>query len=198
LRRTSRTSKLGPIGKQFPFLWNLSGKLVHKALGGQVIRASEVQAAFWPEDRLRWPCAPESKIHSDVPRESVFIAADFPVPELREHPGMTPRSGRIGTSGPVEKPGSRRIPCIFPVDQRIGSRDEFAPDCLHRHSVCGRGDFRRAARVRPRKARDSAVFGRYALAHPNRRRRVSGLDDAAVGVCLCCQVGRFGFASDSP
>jgi hypothetical protein len=137
LRRTSRTSKLGPIGKQFPFLWNLSGKLVHKALGGQVIRASEVQAAFWPEDRLRWPCAPESKIHSDVPRESVFIAADFPVPELREHPGMTPRSGRIGTSDPVEKSGSRRIPCIFPVDQRIGSRDEFAPDCLHRHSVCG-------------------------------------------------------------
>jgi hypothetical protein len=136
LRRTSGTSKLGPIGKQFPFLWNLSGKLVHKALGGQVIRASEVQAAFWPEGRLRWPCARESKIHSDVPRESVFIAADdFPVPELREHPGMTPRSGRIGA--------------------RAGLNS-------------------------------------------NRRLRVSGLDEAAVGVCLCCQVGRFGFASDSP
>jgi hypothetical protein len=47
----------------------------------------------------------------------VFIAADFPVPELREHPGMTPRRGRIETTGPAEKPGSRQIPCIFPADQ---------------------------------------------------------------------------------
>ncbi len=33
------------------------------------------------------------------------------------------------------------FPCIFPVDQGSDSRDEFAPDCLHRHSVCCCGDF---------------------------------------------------------
>ncbi len=31
------------------------------------------------------------------------------------------------------------IPCIFPVDQGYGLRDEFAPDCIHRHSVCVSG-----------------------------------------------------------
>jgi hypothetical protein len=48
---------------------------------------------------------------------------------------MTPRSGRIGTNGPAEKPGSREIPCIFPADQGFGRTDEFAPDCLHRQLV---------------------------------------------------------------
>jgi hypothetical protein len=70
-------------------------------------------------------------------RPGSLISTNFPVLELRQHPGMTSKRGRIGTNDPAEKPGSRRIPCIFPVDQRIGSRDEFAPDCLHRHSVCG-------------------------------------------------------------
>ena len=36
------------------------------------------------------------------------------------------------------------------------------------------------------------------IAYPNRRLRVPGLEDAAARVCLCCQVGRFGFAADSP
>jgi hypothetical protein len=130
--------------------------------------------------------------------ESLFIAADFPVPELREHPGMTPRRGRIGTDGPTEKPVSRQIPCIFPVDQRIGSRDEFAPDCLHRQLVCGCRDFAAGVRRGPPEPRDCAGFWERALVDLNRRLRVPGLEDAAVGVCLCCQVGRFGFAFDSP
>ena len=37
-----------------------------------------------------------------------------------------------------------------------------------------------------------------ALANPNRRLRVPGADGAAASVFLYCQVGRFGFASDSP
>ncbi len=41
-------------------------------------------------------------------------------------------------------------------------------------------------------------FGRRALAYPNRRLRVAGLEVAAARVFLCCQVGRFGFAPDSP
>ena len=41
-------------------------------------------------------------------------------------------------------------------------------------------------------------FGRWARAHPNRRPRVPRLEDAAVDVRLCGQVGRFGFVLDSP
>jgi hypothetical protein len=68
-----------------------------------------------------------------------------------------------------------KFPCIFPGHQGFIWRDEFATDWFHRHLVRGRGDFRRASRVRPRNARDSAGLGRSALAHPNRRRRVPGL-----------------------
>ena len=90
------------------------------------------------------------------------------------------------------------FPCSFPIDQGTDYRDEFATDCFHRHLVCGRGDFRRAARVRPEKPRAFAGFWARAGAKPNRRLRVPCLEDAAVGVCLCCQVGRFGFAPASP
>jgi hypothetical protein len=87
-----------------------------------------------------------------------------------------------------------KFPCIFPIEQGSAPGDEFAPNWFHRHLVCSRGDFRCAARVRPRNSRDSAGIGRWARVHPNRRLRVPGLEDAAVGVRLCCLVGRFGFA----
>ncbi len=41
-------------------------------------------------------------------------------------------------------------------------------------------------------------FGRRALVYPNRRLRVLGPRYAAARVFLRCQVGRFGFAFDSP
>ena len=41
-------------------------------------------------------------------------------------------------------------------------------------------------------------LGDRARTQPDRRPRVWGQGDAAVRVCLCCQVGRFGFAFDSP
>ncbi len=41
-------------------------------------------------------------------------------------------------------------------------------------------------------------FGRRALVYPHRRLRVPGLEVAAARVFLCGQVGRFGFAPDSP
>jgi hypothetical protein len=41
-------------------------------------------------------------------------------------------------------------------------------------------------------------FGCWALAHPNRRLWVPGLEDASARVFLCCRVGRFGFALGSP
>jgi len=49
----------------------------------------------------------------------------------------------------------------------------------------------------PSRFRDDAGT-RMAPANPNRRLRVPGADDAAARVFLCCQVGRFGFAPDSP
>jgi len=85
---------------------------------------------------------------------------------------LTQRSGsKTSAHPPPGGPDFREIPCIFPAYQGIGRGDEFALDCPHRHLVCGRGDCRRASRVRPRMARDSAGLGRWALAHPNRRLR---------------------------
>jgi hypothetical protein len=91
-----------------------------------------------------------------------------------------------------------KFPCIFPVEQGSAPGDEFATDWFHRHSVCGRGDFRRASRDGPGNLRDSAGLGRSVLADPNRRLWVPGLEDASARVFLCCRVGRFGFAFDSP
>ena len=90
------------------------------------------------------------------------------------------------------------IPCIFPVDQGYGLRDEFATDWFLRHSVREFRDLRGRSAGRAQEPRGFAGFWARALANPNRRLRVPGLEDAAVGVCLCCQVGRFGFALDSP
>jgi len=57
--------------------------------------------------------------------------------------------------------------------------------------------FGKSAR-RPGKSRDSAGFWARGFAHPNRRLRVPSPKEAAARVFLCCQVGRFGFALDSP
>ena len=57
--------------------------------------------------------------------------------------------------------------------------------------------FGKSAR-RPGKSRDSVGFWARGFAHPHRRLRVPRLKEAAAHVFLCCQVGRFGFALDSP
>jgi len=90
-----------------------------------------------------------------------------------------------------------KFPCNFPDHQGSSWRDEFAADCVHRQLVCGCRDFAAETRIEPRNPVVSAGFRATGLAKPNRRRRVSGLEDAAVGVCLCCEVGRFGFARGS-
>ena len=111
---------------------------------------------------------------------------------------LTPRSGsKISAHPPPGGPDFREIPCIFPAYQGIGRGDEFALDCPHRQLVGVSGDGDTVARVGPPKPRGCAGFGVRALAEPNRRLRVPDPEDAAVGVCLCCRVGRFGFAPDS-
>jgi len=96
------------------------------------------------------------------------------------------------------EPGFGEFPCSFPIDQGTDYRDEFATDWFHRQLVCGCRDFAAGTRVEPRNPGVSAGFRAAGLANPNRRLRVSGMEDAAAGLCLCCQVGRFGFAPDSP
>jgi hypothetical protein len=68
-------------------------------------------------------------------------------------PARTSSRGRIGRMAFAERPGSKRLPCIFPVDQGFGPRDEFAMDCQHRHPVCGCRDFAPATRDHPRNSR---------------------------------------------
>jgi hypothetical protein len=69
----------------------------------------------------------------------------------------------------------------------------LAPPASPRH----RRRCRRTANGPP-KPRVFAGFWARALADPNRRMRVAGWDGDAGRVCLCSQVGRFGFAFDSP
>jgi hypothetical protein len=85
---------------------------------------------------------------------------EFPVSDHRELAATAVK--RLGNSDPFSagESDSGEFPCTFPAYQGTSRRDEFAPDCFHRHFVCGRGDFRRAARIRPRKGRDSAGLGR--------------------------------------
>jgi hypothetical protein len=89
------------------------------------------------------------------------------------------------------------FPCIFPVDQGSDSRDEFAPDCLHRHSVCGCGDRSRELRHRPKNPAIPRGIGRRAPVVPNQRPRLQRLDEAPVRIRLCWHFVRFGFALHS-
>jgi hypothetical protein len=107
------------------------------------------------------------------------------------------RRGILDQIAPGET-DSDKFPCIFPGHQGFILRDEFATDCSLRQLVGGFGDCEAATRLGPPKPRGSAGFWARALVDPNRRPWVSGLEDAAGGVCLCCEVGRFGFALNSP
>jgi hypothetical protein len=90
------------------------------------------------------------------------------------------------------------FPCIFPVDQGNVSRDEFAPDCLHRHLVCRCRDFPRALRNCLRNLRDSA--GSWPLGPGRSEPETAGSGPGIQrGPCLSLlAIGRFGFAADSP
>jgi hypothetical protein len=122
---------------------------------------------------------------------------EFPVPDHREFVAPTAKRLRnLGTES-VRRVQFRTISLHFPCRSGKASRDEFAPDCLHRHLVCWCRDFPHASSVAREIPAIPRGFGGWALAHPNRRRRVRGLEGAAARVFLCWQIGRFGFAFDS-
>ena len=79
---------------------------------------------------------------------------------------LRPRKGfEISALDPPGGGSFDEFPCIFPVDQGIDSRDEFAPDSFHRHLVCRRRDFS----VRARGGRENRAipqgFGTRAFAN---------------------------------
>ncbi len=78
-----------------------------------------------------------------------------------------------------------------------GEYRRFESDLL-RHLVRGCGDCAPDAHPSREIPAIPRGFARATRAHPNRRLGVSGLDGAPTCVFLCCQVGRFAFAPDSP
>jgi len=89
------------------------------------------------------------------------------------------------------------LSCTFPIDQgtagELSSR-ETAPTAIwspHAETLAS------CLGAVPENSAIPRGVGDQAVAHPNRRRRIRGRDDASGCVCLCWQVGRFGFALDS-
>ena len=77
------------------------------------------------------------------------------------NPLLPPRK-RLGNSAPVPPAASSlgEFPCIFPVDQGIAPRDEFAPDSPHRHPGSGCRDFPLGSEDGSGKAREFAACWR--------------------------------------
>jgi hypothetical protein len=119
----------------------------------------------------RNPCSPERLPYSTA-GNSLF-------PNLGNSPSTELRGAGIGDRGTTGMRRFERIPCTFPADQGIHSRDEFAPDCPLRQLVRVIGDGDAGARMAPPKPRVFAGFWARALAKANRRLRVPGLEDAA-------------------
>ncbi len=95
------------------------------------------------------------RLDSDYHRALIHRVPKGKVQQFRDGPILRTDS-RILYAGLAGKPGLGQFRCTFPVDQGFRSRDEFAIDCAHRHSVCGCGDFRRALPQSLRILRDSA------------------------------------------
>ena len=94
---------------------------------------------------------------------------------------------------------ARTLPAslYLPVEQGP-HRDRFAPDCPLRQPVCRCGDYATAAGMERKIRRDSAGVWQRAPAYPKRRRGFWAERQPSGAVVLCAEVGRFGFASDSP
>ncbi len=94
-------------------------------------------------------------------------------PNAGKTPAKTLRTGRVGDTGLRRKLGSGQFPCIFPVDQGLLRRAEFAIDCTHRHSVRECGDSRANEVVLAETTRDSAGSWPNGPMGRNRRRLVA-------------------------
>jgi hypothetical protein len=140
--------------------------------------SSTVESAesFLAEPEAGWhPAHRAGRVRSINRYGAEFDISCFPAPSevdfnprsstgnsLFPKPGNTPRSppnsGRITSAGPAGEPDSREFPCTFPTHQGRARRDEFAPDCTHRHLVTGCRDFTPEPRGSPRNSRAFAGF----------------------------------------
>ncbi len=136
---------------------------------------------------------------------------DTPLPALplhREHlvPDLEP-GRRIEPKVSVERPASKAPGCgeLGRVVSWLGVPEAAGGEYPSGEGLRGgatRSAVAETSRPHSGTAREIPAiargFGRRALVYPNRRLRVAGLEVAAARVFLCCQVGRFGFAPDSP
>ena len=124
---------------------------------------------------------------------------EFPVPDHRESVAMTAERLRNLGAESARSVQFRRISLYFPCRTGIPAIEtsslSTAPTAIQ---SAGAETFR----AQPGAVREiSAIprgLGGQALACPNRRLRVPAPKNAAARAFLCCQVGRFGFALDSP
>jgi hypothetical protein len=132
--------------------------------------------------------------HSEFPSQKSLLAArDFPVRALREIRRISGRRLRPADGWCLRTALSRGISLYFPYGTgNSAGRDEFAPDCPHRHSVFGIGDFPHASDDGPVNSRDSAGFWRLECGVSEPETVGWGSTYAAAPVCLCCHFRRFG------
>ena len=124
---------------------------------------------------------------------------EFPVPELGESVGWTLSRRRIREAGPAEEARFWAISLYFPRRSGISTPETSSLQTASTAIQSAAAETRRARCGAPREI--SAIprgLGCRALAHPNRRLRVRGREVGADRVRLRCQIGRFGFARDSP
>ncbi len=131
-------------------------------------------------------------------RDSLLVGRNFPVPEFREIRRVGPRGGVGRENLAHPEAGFGGVPCIFPADQgfrqkrRVRDRLHAPPLSLLLQRLPAR------TRAQPEKS------PRFRGSWPSSPRvsepesASSGPESAAARICLCCQVGRFGFALDSP
>jgi hypothetical protein len=133
------------------------------------------------------------------PRNSLLAERSFPVPARREIPPKMAGNGPF--SGP-RRAAMARNPSEFPafslLNRDSAPRDGFALDSPLRHVVCGCRDFAPAPRDPPRNSRAFAGSWERGTAKSGPETASSGRWRAAGRACLCCQVWRSRFASDSP
>ncbi len=131
--------------------------------------------------------------------ESGLARRDFPALEMSSlllitgNLSLRLRKGfGISALNPPGGPNLEGFPCTFPAEQGFRHRDEFAPDCAHRHSVCCCRESRANPCSLRRSSRDSAGFCAAGSRKPNRRPALRPFDALEHAECLYWQPRRFG------
>ncbi len=141
---------------------------------------------------------PGRAVQPGFPRKFPVHRNIFPVPDYREFDTMTAETlGNFGLD-PHKRVQNQKnslyFPCITGISpqRRVRPRLPPPPLSLPEQRLSGQ------AMARSEKVCDSAGFWEARNSEADRRQRVRGQNETAVGVFLCRQVERFPFALDSP